>query len=163
RTGLGEIRLPPRQPGSSIMPGKINPVMLEVTSQVAFQVIGNDTAISWAVSGGQLELNVMRPVICHNILQSLEILSNLLHVLRVFCLEGIKANPERCKAYAEDSYGIAAALNPSIGYQQAASCVKESVKTGKPLRQVVLKKGLLTPKELDRLLSPENLTQPKNH
>ncbi len=161
KTGFGEIELPARQPGSSIMPGKVNPVMPEVAAQVAFQVIGNDAAIAFAVSGGQLELNVMRPIIAHNLMQSIEILKNLLKVFRTHCVEGIRSNPKRCRAYAEESYGIAAALNPSIGYSRAAECVKESVKTGKTLRQVVLDKKYLSAKALEKILSPEHLTQAK--
>ncbi|OGW84310.1 MAG: aspartate ammonia-lyase [Omnitrophica bacterium GWA2_52_8] len=161
KTGFAEIVLPARQPGSSIMPGKVNPVMAEVTAQVAFQVLGNDQAIAFAVNGGQLELNVMRPVIAHNLMQSLEILKNLCRVLRLYCIEGITADKGRCLHYAETSYGIAAALNPYIGYSKGAECVKESVKSGKTLRQVVLDKGYLGAQELDRILSPSNLTRPK--
>lgn len=161
KSGFFEINLPPRQPGSSIMPGKVNPVMPEVTAQVAFQVIGNDVAISLAVQGGQLELNVMRPVIAHNLFQSIEILKNVCQVLKTLCIDGITANASRCRDYAESSYGIAAALNPHIGYSKAAECVKESVRTGKTLRQVVFEKKLLAKSLLDKVLSPENLTQPK--
>ena len=143
------------------MPGKVNPVMPEVAAQVGFQVIGNDLAISMAVQAGQLELNVMRPVIAHNLFQSIEILKNVCRVLGTHCIEGITANMARCRDYAEKSYGIAAALNPHIGYSKAAECVKESARTGKTLRQVVLERRLLTPAALDRILSPENLTQPK--
>ncbi len=160
-TGFAEITLPARQPGSSIMPGKINPVMPEVTTQVAFRVIGNDLAIAFAASAGQLELNVMRPVIMHNLLESLEILKNVTRLLRIYCIEGIEANVERCHAYAEKSFGIAAALNPWIGYSKAAECVKEAQRTGETLRHVVLKKKLLTPAQLDQILNPENLTQPR--
>jgi len=161
KTGFAEIVLPARQPGSSIMPGKVNPVMAEVAAQVGFQVIGNDTAIAFAVNGGQLELNVMRPIIAHNLLQSIEILKNLTRVFRMFCIEGITVNKERCTAYAEESYGIAAALNPHIGYSKGAECVKESMKSGKTLREVILDKGLLDEAALRKILSPENLTQPK--
>lgn len=161
KTGFAEIHLPPRQPGSSIMPGKVNPVMPEVAAQVGFQVIGNDLAITMAVQAGQLELNVMRPVVAHNLFQSIEILKNVCRLLNTHCIDGITANVERCRDYAEKSYGIAAALNPHIGYAKAAECVKESVRTGKTLREVVLQKRLLTRAVLDRILSPENLTQPK--
>lgn len=161
KTGLAEIHLPTRQPGSSIMPGKINPVMPEVTAQVCFQVAGNDLAVSMAVQAGQLELNVMRPVIIHNLFQSFEILKNLCRVLKTLCIDGITANTKRCHQYAEESYGTAAALNPHIGYSKAAECVKESVRTGKTLRQVVLEKKFLAAAQLDRIVSPENLTQPK--
>lgn len=162
KTGLAEIELPARQPGSSIMPGKINPVMPEVTAQVAFQVIGHDATIAFAVSSGQLELNVMRPVIAHNLLMSLEILRNVVRVLGTHCVEGIRADAARCRDYAEQSYGIAAALNPHIGYSKAAECVKESQRTGKTLREVVLHRGLLSARQLDLILSPENLTQPRD-
>jgi len=159
-TGFGEICLPALQPGSSIMPGKVNPVIPEVTVQVGFQVIGNDTAIAFAAASGECELNVMRPVIIHNLLQSFELLKNTLKILRIRCVEGIRANREKCRSYAESSFGIAAALNPHIGYSKAAECVKEAIKTKRTLRQVVLSKGLLSGKELSRILSPENLTQP---
>ena len=161
KTGFAEINLPARQPGSSIMPGKVNPVMPEVTAQVGLQVIGNDLAISMAVQAGQLELNVMRPVMIHNLFQSIEILKNLCGALRTFCVDGITANVARCRDDAEKSYGIAAALNPYMGYSRAAECVKESVRTGKTLREVVQEKRYLSPSELNRILSPENLTQPK--
>jgi aspartate ammonia-lyase len=159
-TGLGEIRLPALQPGSSIMPGKVNPVIPEVTVQVGFQVIGNDTAIAFAAASGECELNVMRPVIIHNLLQSFEILKNTLKILRMRCVEGIQADREKCRQHAENSFGIAAALNPYIGYSKAAECVKEALKKKQTLRQVVLSKGLLSEKELARILSPVNLTRP---
>jgi aspartate ammonia-lyase len=127
---------------------------------VGFQVIGNDTAIAFAAASGECELNVMRPVIIHNLLQSFEILKNTLEILRTRCVEGIKADQEKCRSYAESSFGIAAALNPRIGYSKAAECVKEAIRTKRTLRQVVLSKGLLTEKELARILSPENLTRP---
>ncbi len=161
RTGLAEINLPPRQPGSSIMPGKVNPVMPEVASQAAFQVIGNDAAIAFAAASGQLELNVMRPVIAHNLLQSIKLLKNAGRLLSDFCIRGITANPARCRDYAELSYGIAAALNPVIGYAKAAKCVQESIKTGKSLREILREKHLLTPARIDRILSAENLTHPR--
>jgi aspartate ammonia-lyase len=161
KTGFAEIFLPARQPGSSIMPGKVNPVMPEVAAQVGFQVVGNDQAISMAIQAGQLELNVMRPVVIHNLFQSIEILKNVCRVFRTHCIDGITANKKRCRDYAEKSYGIAAALNPHIGYSKAAECVKESVRTGKTLRQIVLEKKLLSPSALDRILSPQNLTRPK--
>jgi aspartate ammonia-lyase len=162
KTGLAEIRLPARQPGSSIMPGKVNPVMPEAAAQAGFQVIGNDAAIAVAVQAGQLELNVMRPVIAHNLLQSVEILTRVTRLLRTHCIEGITADAARCRAYAEESYGIAAALNPVIGYTKAAECVKESLRTGKTLREVILSRKLLTAGALARILSPENLTRPKS-
>jgi aspartate ammonia-lyase len=159
-TGFGEIRLPALQPGSSIMPGKVNPVIPEVAAQVGYQVIGNDTSIAFAAASGECELNVMRPVIIHNLLQSFEILKNTVAILGKNCVSGIKANAEKCRFYAETSFGTAAALNPHIGYSKAAECVKEATATGKTLRQVVLAKGLLSGKELSRILAPENLTRP---
>ncbi len=159
-TGLGEIRLPALQPGSSIMPGKVNPVIPEVTVQVGFQVIGNDTAIAFAAASGECELNVMRPVIIHNLLQSFEILKNTLRILRTRCVEGIRVDREKCRQHAENSFGIAAALNPYIGYSKAAECVQEALRKKQTLRQVILSKGLLSEKELARILSPGNLTRP---
>jgi len=159
-TGFGEIRLPVLQPGSSIMPGKVNPVIPEVAVQVGYQVIGNDTAIAFAAASGECELNVMRPVIIHNLLQSFEILKNTLNILRTRCVEGIQANRGKCRYYAENSFGIAAALNPYIGYSKAAECVKEATKTKRSLRQVVISKGFMNEKQLQKILSPENLTRP---
>ncbi len=161
KTGFAEITLPARQPGSSIMPGKINPVMPEATTIVCFQVIGNDTAISLATQAGQLELNVMIPTVIHNLLQSIEILKNVMIVFTDFCIAGIRADSKRCLEYAETSYGIAAALNPYIGYSKAAEAVKASVRTGKTLRQVVQEFGLLSNSELSKILSPKELTKPK--
>lgn len=161
KTGLNEIHLPARQPGSSIMPGKVNPVMPEAAAQAGFQVIGNDQAIAFATSAGQLELNVMRPVIAHNLFESVEILKNISQLLAEYCIDGITANRERSKDYAESSYGIAAALNPYIGYSRAAECVKDSMKSGKTLRQIILQKKLLPPDKLNKILSPSRLTQPE--
>jgi len=158
-TGFGEIFLPALQPGSSIMPGKVNPVMPEVAAQVGYQVIGNDVSIAFAAASGECELNVMRPVIIRNLMQSFEILKNCLSVLRTKCVDGIRANREKCRYYAENSFGIAAALNPHIGYSRAAECVKEASRTGKTLRRVVLEKGLMSEKALRKILSPGNLTQ----
>jgi aspartate ammonia-lyase len=159
-TGFGEILLPALQPGSSIMPGKVNPVLPEVAAQVGYQVVGNDVTIAFAAASGECELNVMRPVIIHNLLQSFEILTNTLKVLESRCIKGIKADRQRCRYYAENSFGIAAVLNPYLGYSRAAECVKEAIRTKRTLRQVVLSKGLLSEKELHRILSPENLTRP---
>jgi len=159
-TGFGEIRLPVLQPGSSIMPGKVNPVIPEVTAQVGYQVIGSDTAIAFAAASGECELNVMRPVIIHNLLQSFQILKNTLVILRTKCVAGIEADREKCRYYAENSFGIAAALNPYIGYSKAAECVKEAISTRKTLRQVVISKELMNEKALARILSPQNLTRP---
>ena len=161
KTGFNEIELPARQPGSSIMPGKINPVMPEMLTMICFQVVGNDAAISMATQAGQLELNVMIPTVIHNLLSSIEILKNGIDVFTRFCMVGIKANQKRCLEYAETSFGIAAALNPYLGYSRAAEIVKESVKTGKTLRQIIKQRNLLPEKKLREILSPEKLTQPK--
>lgn len=161
KTGFAEIKLPARQPGSSIMPGKINPVIPEVTAIACFQVVGNDTTISFATQAGQLELNVMLPSVIYNLLQSIEILKNVSAVLANLCVSGIEADRKRCCRYAEESYGIAAALNPYLGYGKAAELVKESVRTGKTLREVILKHGLMPEDKLSEILSPEKLTQPK--
>lgn len=161
KTGFNEMMLPARQPGSSIMPGKINPVMPEVLTIISFQVVGNDTAISLATQAGQLELNVMIPTVIHNLLQSIEILKNGIDVFTRYCVVGVDANVKRCYEYAETSYGIAAALNPHIGYSRAAEVVKESVRTGKTMRQIILEHKLLPENKLNQILSPENLTRPK--
>ncbi|MBI4699070.1 MAG: aspartate ammonia-lyase, partial [Nitrospirae bacterium] len=131
RTGLAEIMLPAVQPGSSIMPGKVNPVMAEMLNMVCFQVIGNDTAIAYATQASQLELNVMKPVIAHNLLFSIEILSNAVSVFTDKCLKGITANVKRCKELADSSLALATALNPVIGYASAAEVSKEAYASGK--------------------------------
>ncbi len=161
KTGFNEIELPARQPGSSIMPGKINPVMPEMLTMVCFQAVGNDLAVSMATQAGQLELNVMIPTVIYNLLTSIEILKNAIDVFTRFCVDGIKANSEHCFDFAEKSYGIAAALNPHIGYSKAAEIVKESVKTGKTLREIILERRLIPEEKLKDILSPEKLTQPK--
>ncbi|HEY4000922.1 MAG TPA: aspartate ammonia-lyase [Candidatus Xenobia bacterium] len=158
-TGFYEIELPAVQPGSSIMPGKVNPVMAECTNMVCFQVVGNDTALSMCAQAGQLELNVMMPTIAYNLMMSLEILKNLMSALTTFCIGGIKAIPERCQRYAESTMGIATALNTYIGYMAAAEVAKESLKTGKTLTEIVLERGLLTEAELKRILDPVAMTE----
>jgi aspartate ammonia-lyase len=160
RTGLAEIQLPAVQPGSSIMPGKVNPVMPEVLDMVAFQVVGNDLAVSLAVQAGQLELNVMMPAMSYNVLQSFEILKNTLDVFRRRCLEGITADPARCESYALESVGIATALNRHIGYAAAAEVAKESMRTGKSIYQIVVDRKLLDPDQLKRILEPRAMTEP---
>ncbi|MEK0315899.1 aspartate ammonia-lyase [Cohnella sp. 56] len=160
RTGLGELALPPRQPGSSIMPGKVNPVMAEVVNQTAFQVIGNDHTICLACEAGQFELNVMGPVIAMNLLQSLRILRNAVDVFMKYALEGLEANRERCAAYVRDSFGIVTALNPHLGYEVAAGLVKEALRTGQPLRDIILERNLLTQEEIDIILDPVQMTSP---
>ena len=160
RTGFNEIRLPPLQPGSSIMPGKVNPVMAEVTDMVAFQVIGADTVITLAAQAGQLELNVMMPVIAFNVLFALEILINTLKKLTGSCIEGITADEARCRRYLEESVGLVTVMAPYIGYGAAAEVAKESVATGRSIREIVLARELLTPEALADILDPYPLTNP---
>ena len=159
KTGLKEIQLPPVQPGSSIMPGKYNPVMAEMTSMVCFQVMGYDSAIALAAQAGQLELNVMMPLIAYNLIHSIEILGNTIAALTQRCIQGITANRERCLAYAESSLALVTALNTHIGYLNAAAVAKESLETGKSLRQIVLEKGLMSEAELAKVLNLEQMSQ----
>ncbi|MBW4500285.1 MAG: aspartate ammonia-lyase [Scytonema hyalinum WJT4-NPBG1] len=158
KTGLKEIQLPPVQPGSSIMPGKYNPVMAEMTSMVCFQVMGYDSAIALAAQAGQLELNVMMPLIGYNLIHSIEILGNTIAALTERCIKGITANQERCLAYAEGSLALVTALNPHIGYLNAAAVAKESLETGKSLRQIVLERGLISEAELAQVLNLEQMS-----
>jgi fumarate hydratase class II len=158
RTGFAEIILPPVQPGSSIMPGKVNPVMAEMINMVCYQVIGNDTTVAAATQASQLELNVMMPLIAHNLLFSIKILSKGMNAFAGKCLNGIKADPERCRYFAEANLALATALNPLIGYSAAAEVSKEAYRSGKTVKQVVLEKGILSIKEAEKLLDPGNLT-----
>jgi aspartate ammonia-lyase len=160
RTGFNEIVLPAVQPGSSIMPGKVNPVMAEVTDMVAFQVMGADTTITLAAQAGQLELNVMMPVIAFNILLSLEILTNTVSRLGEYCIAGITANEARCLRYMEESVSLVTVLAPYIGYAAAAEVAKESVKTGRGIRDIIRDRELLPSAELDRIFNPYPLTSP---
>nr|WP_279326683.1 aspartate ammonia-lyase [Bacillus kexueae] len=160
RAGLGEISLPARQPGSSIMPGKVNPVMAEVLNQVAFQVIGNDHTISLASEAGQLELNVMEPVLVFNLIQSISIMNNTFKAFTEYCLKDIKANEERMKEYVDRSVGIITALNPHIGYEQASKIAKEAVSTNRPVRDLILENNLLNEEELNEILDPFEMTHP---
>ncbi len=159
KTGLKEIQLPPVQPGSSIMPGKYNPVMAEMTSMVCFQVIAYDTAITLAAQGGQLELNVMMPLIAYDLIHSIEILGNTISTLSKRCIQGITANSQRCLDYAEGSLSLVTALNTHIGYLNAAAVAKESLETGKSLRQIVLDKGLMTEADLAKVLDLDEMSQ----
>jgi aspartate ammonia-lyase len=161
RTGIGEITLPPVQPGSSIMPGKVNPVMAEMLNMVCFQVVGNDLAVAMASQAGQLELNVMGPVINYNILQSIEILASSIELFTERCIRGIRADKKRCEEFFEKSVGLATILNPVIGYEKAAIVAKESASTGKTLREVLLERGILTKKEVEALLAPMRVTGPQ--
>ena len=159
-TGLAEITLPALQPGSSIMPGKVNPVMPEMLTMVCFRVIGNDETIMLASQAGQLELNVMIPIIAYTLLQSIEILTNGLQALTNKCIVGIQANSERCLRYAEHSSGLATALNAYIGYPAAAKVAQEALARGVSLRQVVLEHSYLTVEQLDVILDPRAMTEP---
>ena len=158
RTGLAEIKLPAVQPGSSIMPGKVNPVMAECLNMVCFQVVGNDLTISMAAQAGQMELNVMMPVMIHNLLSSMEILKNFIPHFSKRCVAGIAANDDRCKGYFEQSVGLATILNTHIGYLEAAELAKESEATGTPIGALILKKGLLSAKQLKEILDLERIT-----
>lgn len=159
KTGLREIELPPVQPGSSIMPGKYNPVIAEMTSMVCFQVIGYDQAITLAAQAGQLELNVMMPLIAYNLIHSIEILGNTIEVLQRRALKDIKARRDRCQNYAEASLALVTALNPHLGYLNAATLAKESLETGKSLRQLVLEKELMSEEALDQVLNLTEMSQ----
>jgi aspartate ammonia-lyase len=158
-TGLAEIRLPAVQPGSSIMPGKVNPVIAEMTGMVCFQVMGNDLVIAMAAQAGQLELNVMMPVIAFNLSMSLSILTNALTILRERCVEGITANEERCRWYAEHSVSLVTALNPRIGYARAAEIAKRAIAKGKTIRETIEEEGLLTLTELAEVMDTHAMTE----
>lgn len=160
RCGLNEIHLPERQPGSSIMPGKVNPVIPEVMNQVCYKVIGNDMTITFASDNGQLELNVMEPVIAYSLFESIHLLSNGLDTLRTLCIDGIKANEERCRQLVEGSIGIVTMLNPIIGYKQSTKIAKEASETGRGVYELVLEHKLLSKEQLDRILRPENMIKP---
>jgi aspartate ammonia-lyase len=158
-TGLAEISLPAVQPGSSIMPGKVNPVIAEMTDMVCFQVMGNDLVVATAAQAGQLELNVMMPVIAFSILMSLSILSNALTALRERCVEGITANEDRCRWYVEHSVSLVTALNPRIGYDRAAEVTKRAIAKGKTIRETLEEEGLLTPEETARVMDTRAMTE----
>ena len=158
-TGLAEVNLPAVQPGSSIMPGKVNPVIAEMTDMVCFQVMGNDLVIATAAQAGQLELNVMMPVISFNLSMSLTILTNALTVLRERCVDGITANEERCRWYVEHSVSLVTALNPRVGYARAAEIAKRAIAKGKTIRETIEEEGLLTPEELAEALNTYAMTE----
>ncbi len=160
RCGIAEISLPATQPGSSIMPGKVNPVMSEVLMQVCAQVIGNDTTITWAGANGNFELNTMMPVLAHNLLESIRLLTNACEAFRLRCVDGIEANPEQCSSYVEHSMAMVTALVPIIGYDRAAEIAKESERTGKTIREICHEREILPAKELERALSPARMTKP---
>lgn len=160
RCGIGELSLPAVQPGSSIMPGKVNPVMAESLVQVCAQVIGNDAAVSLGGAFGNFELNVMMPMMTHNILQSIELLSNVVKLFNERCIAGLKANKERCEELVEKSLAMVTSLAPVIGYDNAAKLAKESHATGKTVRELCIEKKVLPEKELAKLLDPWSMTEP---
>jgi fumarate hydratase class II len=159
RAGLAEVHIPDLQPGSSIMPGKVNPVIPEAVSQVVAQVVGNDASIAFAGAAGNFELNVMLPVIARNLLESVRLLSSVSRLFADRCIAGLEADAERCRRYALSSPAIVTSLNPYIGYENAARVVKESLASGKDLRTVVLDMGLLSEAEVDRALDVEAMTR----
>jgi len=160
KTGLKEINLPAVEPGSSIMPGKINPSILEAVNMVSMQAIGNDTTITMAASQGNLELNTFMPIISHNIIESLEILKSGIKTMNEKCIQGITANREICTYYVENSASLATALNPHLGYDLTASLVKEALKTNKTIKQLIIEKKILSKEKVEKILNPSNLTKP---
>ncbi len=161
RTGFNEINLPPMQPGSSIMPGKVNPVIPEVVNQIAFKVIGNDLSVTMAAEAGQLELNVFEPVIVQSIFESIEMLKNGMNTLKYRCIDGITANEERCRMMVYNSIGLITALVPFLGYETANRLAKEALVNNRGVYELVLEKGLLTKEQLDLILEPENMIKPR--
>ncbi len=161
RTGINEINLPPMQPGSSIMPGKVNPVIPEVVNQIAFKVIGNDLTVTLAAEGGQLELNVFEPVIVHSLFESIEMLKNGMMTLKYKCIDGITANEKRCRELVENSIGLVTALNPVLGYEKSTKLAKEALEKDRGVYELVLEKKWLTKEQLDDLLKPENMVKPR--
>ena len=160
RTGLNELILPAVEPGSSIMPGKVNPSMAEMLNMVCFQVMGQDQVIELAGQAGQLELNVMMPLISHNLIQSLKILSNAIAAFEERCVRGIKVNKEACRYYFEYGLGLATLLNPVIGYEKAAEVAQEALREKKTVQQVIVEKGIMSKAKLKKILDPKNVTQP---
>jgi aspartate ammonia-lyase len=160
RAGLGEINLPPMQPGSSIMPGKVNPVIPEVVNQVCFDIIGGDITVTMAAEAGQLQLNVFEPIIAYRLLRGMIILTRACDVLRQRCIEGITANPDRMRRFVEQSIGIVTALVPVLGYEKATEIAKQALESGRGVYDLVCERGLMTREELDRALNPEQMTHP---
>jgi aspartate ammonia-lyase len=160
-TGLAEIALPPVQPGSSIMPGTVNPVMAECLDMVAFQVVGNDLTVSFAVQAGQLDLNVMTPVIMYNVLFSIELLTNYLPVFRKKCVEGIAVDEKRCAEYLEKNPALATFLSPHIGYLEASKIAKQALEEGRSVKEIALEKALLKPEELEKIFDSKRLLNQK--
>ena len=160
RCGLHEFDLPARQPGSSIMPGKVNPVIPEVMNQICYKVIGNDACVAMCAQEAQMELNAMEPTMAQCCFESAEIMMNGFDTLRVNCVDGIKANEEQCLKYVKDSFGIVTALNPIIGYKNSTKIAKKAMATGGRVYDIVLEEGILTKEELDTILAPENMIKP---
>ncbi|WP_054251507.1 aspartate ammonia-lyase [Neofamilia massiliensis] len=160
RTGLGEINLPAKQAGSSIMPGKVNPVIAEVTNQTAFLVAGNDLTITMAMEAAQFELNVMEPVLFYKMFESLKALRGAMYTLRVNLVEGLEANVERMEHLVENSVGVITAIVPHVGYENAANIAKKAIKTGRPVRELALESGLLSEEDLNKILDPMGMTEP---
>jgi aspartate ammonia-lyase len=158
RAGLGEINLPPMAPGSSIMPGKVNPIIPEVVNQVAFEVIGNDITVTLAAEAGQLELNAFEPVIAYNLFTSIDMLGRACRTLAERCICGITANPETTRRMVENSIGLVTALNPILGYEVATEIAREAMLTGRGVAEIALEKGVLTRAQLEAILSPEKMT-----
>lgn len=160
RTGLGEINLPAKQNGSSIMPGKVNPVIPEVVNQVAFNAIGNDMTITMAAEAGQLELNAFEPIIFYCLFQSIDTIAYAVNTFVDNCVIGITANETRCRYFVENSVGIITAICPYVGYQKAAEIAKEAIKTGESVRKLIIEKGLLTKEQMDEIMDPVQMTEP---
>jgi aspartate ammonia-lyase len=163
RTGFNEINLPAMQPGSSIMPGKVNPVIPEMVNQIAYQVIGTDVTITMASEGGQLQLNVFEPIIAYNLFNSINMLKKAFESLAYKCIDGITANESRCEELVLNSIGLVTALNPYIGYENSTIVAKEALNTNKTVYDVILEKKLLSKEELDRIIQPENMIKPSLH
>jgi aspartate ammonia-lyase len=161
RAGFGEINLPPMQPGSSIMPGKVNPVIPEVVNQVCFDIIGSDVTVTLAAEAGQLQLNVFEPVIAFRLLAGISTLTNACVVLRERCVDGITANPDRMRQFVEQSVGVVTALVPVLGYETSTEIAREALATGRGVYELVMSRGLMTREQLDRALNPETMTQPQ--
>ena len=160
RCGLAELHLPEMQPGSSIMPGKVNPVIPEVMNQINYKVIGNDTCVAMGCDNAQLELNVMEPVMTYACFESVHLLMNGVDTLRTRCIDGIVANEARCKELVENSIGIVTMLNPYIGYKQSTKVAKEALETGRGVKELVLEHGYLTPEQYEKIMQPENMLEP---
>ena len=163
RAGFNEINLPRMQPGSTIMPGKVNPVIPEVVNQVCFRAIGNDLTVTLAAEAGQLQLNVMEPVIADCILESQTMFMNAVTTLRVHCVEGITANQDICREYIERSIGVVTALNPVLGYDATTELAKEALETGKGIVELVREKGLLTEAEIEAVMDPARMADPQRN